>query len=67
MGEHECQHERIFFESGCLLDSVPVHQSQLVQVLLQAFLKQQELGIEQNQTQIVKRSIFSGKYQKLLF
>ena len=55
--------KHIFFESGCLLDSVPTHQSELVQVLLQALLKQQELGVQQSQLHVFKASIFGGKYQ----
>ena len=34
--------KHIFFESGCLLDSVPAHQGELIQVLLQALLRQQD-------------------------
>ena len=51
--------KHIFFESGYLLDSVPVHQGELVQVLLQAFLKQQELGVQQSQPTFSRR-VFSA-------
>ena len=54
--------EVVFFESACLLDSVSIYQRKLVQILLQAFLKQQELGGQKSQPYVVETNIFGGKY-----
>ena len=54
--------EAVFFELACFLDSVSVYQRKLVQILLQAFLKQQELGGQKSQPYVVETNIFGGKY-----